>query len=211
MSASQYGTCCGCGSGTGGAADTVTVCGGGGAETVTVCGAVENVGAGGDVDGAGGCPPSRPNANTATTAMNRTTAARPSSQSNGERPLIPGVGSAPAVGSGAVRHPWPSQYSVPGLPLGSGYQPGESGLVGAVFAFPEPSGDLTGRITGAGVVGAAGIDAAVPEACAARARAKSLQLANRSFGSFASPAASTGSSAASSGRLSARVGGSVLR
>ena len=107
----------------GGGADTVTVCGGGGAGTVTVCGgAAENVGAGvaADVDGADGGPSSRPHANTTTTAMNSTTAAIPSSQSNGERPLILGFGSAPAVGSGAVRHPWPSQYSVPGVPLGSG-------------------------------------------------------------------------------------------
>lgn len=61
------------------------------------------------------------------------TTVMPRTHSKGARGLPPSVGFAPAageaaIGSDAVRHPRPSQYSVPGLPLGSGYQPGESGL-----------------------------------------------------------------------------------
>jgi hypothetical protein len=63
-------------------------------------------------------------------------------------------------------------------------------------------------LKGASVVGAAG-DAPTLRVCSESARAKSLQRAKRLSGSLAR-AASTGSSAASSGRVSASAGGAVL-
>ena len=61
------------------------------------------------------------------------------------------------------------------------------------------------------VVGAAGAGVADVAACSVKACAKSLQRGNRSLGFLARAAATTGSNAASSDRVSASAGGSVLR
>ena len=64
--------------------------------------------------------------NSAATAMLATTSISPVTTTAGVH-LRRNVGGWPARGSGAVCQPRPSQYSVPSLPLGSGYQPGASG------------------------------------------------------------------------------------
>ena len=67
------------------------------------------------------------------------------------------------------------------------------------------------RAAGAGVVGAATTRMACGATVSVKARAKSVQHANRSSGFLANAAASTGSSEASSGRRSARAGTGALR
>ena len=62
------------------------------------------------------------------------------------------------------------------------------------------------RAAGAGVVGAAATRGVCGAAVSVKARAKSVQDANRSSGFLANAAARTGSSEASSGRRSARAG-----
>jgi hypothetical protein len=79
----------------------------------------------------------------------------------------------------------------------------------AFVDFVSPESACGG--TGAGLVGAAWVGAPAESICSFRACAKSAQRWYRSSGRLARPMASTGSSLARLGRLSASAGGGTLR